>query len=62
MLFHARFTVRFMAFQGAGKNIFFCWGGNKMRLPEAIREQVRPRAGFACESCGVTETDALRWA
>jgi hypothetical protein len=29
-----------------------------MSLPEAIREQVRLRAGFACEFCGVTETDA----
>ena len=28
-----------------------------MSLPEAIREQVRRRAGFACEFCGVTETD-----
>jgi hypothetical protein len=29
-----------------------------MSLPEGIREQVRLRAGFACEFCGVTETDA----
>lgn len=29
-----------------------------MSLAEAIREQVRLRAGFACEFCGVTETDA----
>jgi hypothetical protein len=28
-----------------------------MSLPEAIREQVRQRAGWACEFCGVTETD-----
>ena len=29
-----------------------------MSLPEAIREQVRLGAGFACEFCGITETDA----
>ncbi len=29
-----------------------------MTLAPAIREQVRQRAGFACEFCGVTETDA----
>jgi 5-methylcytosine-specific restriction endonuclease McrA len=29
-----------------------------MSLAEAIREQVRLRADFACEFCGVTETDA----
>lgn len=29
-----------------------------MSLPEAIREQVRARAAFACEFCGVTEADA----
>ena len=28
-----------------------------MSLPEAIREQVRQRAAFACEFCGVIETD-----
>jgi hypothetical protein len=28
-----------------------------MSLPEAIRQQVRQRAGFACEFCGVTEAD-----
>ena len=28
-----------------------------MRLSEAIREQVRQRAAFACEFCGVTEAD-----
>ncbi len=28
-----------------------------MSIPEAVREQVRQRAGFACEYCGVTETD-----
>ena len=28
-----------------------------MSLPEAKREQVRQRAGLACEYCGVTETD-----
>jgi len=29
-----------------------------MSIPEAVREQVRQRAGFACEYCGATETDA----
>ncbi len=29
-----------------------------MRVPADIRELVRQRAGFACEYCGVTETDA----
>jgi hypothetical protein len=29
-----------------------------MRIPAARRRQVRQRAGFACEYCGVTETDA----
>ncbi len=29
-----------------------------MRIPQAIRLQVRQRASFACEYCGVTETDA----
>jgi len=29
-----------------------------MSLPEAIREQVRQRAHFACEFCSVTEADA----
>ena len=29
-----------------------------MTLSEAIREQVRSRAAFACEYCGVTEADA----
>lgn len=29
-----------------------------MTWPDAIREPVRERAGFACEYCGVTETDA----
>jgi hypothetical protein len=28
-----------------------------MTVPAAIREQVRQRAGFCCEFCGVTETD-----
>jgi len=28
-----------------------------MSIPEAVRERVRQRAGFACEYCGVTETD-----
>ena len=28
-----------------------------MSIPEEVREQVRQRAGFACEYCGVTETD-----
>ena len=28
-----------------------------MSLSEAIREQVRQRAAFACEFCGVTEAD-----
>jgi hypothetical protein len=28
-----------------------------MSLPEAIRQQVRQRAGFACEYCGVNESD-----
>ena len=29
-----------------------------MSLSETIREQVRQRARFACEFCGVTEADA----
>ncbi len=29
-----------------------------MSLPDAARQQVRRRAGFACEFCGVTEADA----
>lgn len=28
-----------------------------MSVPETVREQVRQRVGFACEYCGVTETD-----
>lgn len=28
-----------------------------MSIPEAVRLQVRQRANFACEFCGVTETD-----
>lgn len=28
-----------------------------MTIPDEIREQVRRRASFACEFCGVTETD-----
>lgn len=28
-----------------------------MTLPARLREQVRRRANFACEFCGVTETD-----
>ena len=28
-----------------------------MTLPDVLREQVRRRAGYACEYCGVTETD-----
>jgi hypothetical protein len=29
-----------------------------MNMPEAVRLQVRQRANFSCEFCGVTETDA----
>jgi 5-methylcytosine-specific restriction endonuclease McrA len=29
-----------------------------MTLPEALWQQVRQRAGGACEYCGVTETDS----
>lgn len=29
-----------------------------MSIPPGTREQVRQRAGFACEFCGITETDA----
>ena len=29
-----------------------------MSIPAELREWVRRRAGFACEYCGVTETDA----
>ena len=29
-----------------------------MTITDGIREQVRQRANFACEYCGVTETDA----
>lgn len=28
-----------------------------MTIPDDVRQQVRHRAGFACEFCGVTETD-----
>jgi uncharacterized protein (DUF3084 family) len=30
-----------------------------MSIPSEIRKQVRQRANFACEFCGVSETDRL---